>query len=97
MNAIFFIRLRHKTKQELHMKKIAFALLIVTNQTYATSFTSRFGPNSPVYNQPLYFSTQHMIARPKKIIQKKYRDAIKRKISQSSRKKAHSRLNPLNY
>ena len=47
------------------MKRVALALLIIA-PIQATDFSSRFGPNSPVYNQPLYFSAQHMITRPEK-------------------------------
>ncbi len=55
----------------------------------STTFQRRFGPDSALFNNPLYFSTRQMVnqkkAKPRK---RNYRDEIRRKIASSFRKKA---------
>lgn len=64
------------------MKKLIISLIAASTALGAMDFIPRFGPNSPAYNQPLYFEAKHMISRPDKKKEKKsrkYRDRIRKK------------------
>lgn len=60
-------------------RTILLLLLIQSYQTVdGTDFITRFGPQSPAYNEPLFFSSDKLSNKNKKTKRNRYRDKIKR-------------------
>ncbi len=75
--------MRNLTKKMLQLLLIFFssALLAVESQ-FNTHFQRRFGPASPMYNTPLYFSSKQ--TKPKKRPFKKYRETVRKKLRKNN-------------
>lgn len=66
---------------------LSICQLNAVESQFNTHFQRRFGPNSPIYNEPLYFSPRRTRSKRRPLKKGTYREQIKQKLQQNMDKK----------